>query len=44
MAKANDKQRAFRDSRTGRFVSEAYARRHPATTQSETNPKPKRSK
>lgn len=44
MAKANEKQKAHRDSGTGRFVTEEYARRHPKTTQSETNPRPKRGK
>ncbi|NEV64500.1 multidrug transporter [Thiorhodococcus minor] len=31
-----------RDSRTGRFTTEKYAKRHPATTQRESIPNPGR--
>lgn len=34
------KQESFRSSKSGRFVTERYARSHPDTTQRELNPKP----
>lgn len=33
----------FRSAKTGRFVTEQYAKRHPATTVKEHNPPPKKS-
>lgn len=41
---ANDKtprQDAYRDSRTGHFVTERYANRHPSTTEHERIKHPK---
>ena len=32
----------YRSSKTGRFVKESYAKRHPSTTQKESIPKPGR--
>lgn len=32
----------FRSAKTGRFVTEEYAKRHPATTVKERNPPPKK--
>lgn len=43
MAKGNvPTQTSHRSSRTGRFVTEQYADRHPATTQRERNKHPER--
>lgn len=33
----------FRSAKTGRFVTEDYAKRHPDTTVKERNPPPKKS-
>ncbi len=40
----NKKRKAHRDSGTGRFVTEEYAKKHPKTTQSEQNPSPRKRK
>ena len=33
----------YRSAKTGRFVTEDYAKRHPATTVKERNPPPRKS-
>lgn len=43
MSKKTSPPPDYRSAKTGRFVTEDYAKRHPSTTVKERNPPPKKS-